>query len=331
MASATTQGNKKTANEMVKSNDFDKTCVKFTPLAESKPIEVSVAMVKRMLAVRSKSGREPGNGDVWKFLQLCKARSLNPFVNDCYLIGYDSKEGKPGHEVWVTKWSLITAIQAFRKRAEVNPNYEGCECGVIVRVDDVLTERQGTVVIKGETLVGGWAKVYRKDRRVPEYRTVELATYNSGKSRWAKDPGGMIVKCAEAAGLRAAFPSDLASLYVAEEFDRVIDAEASPVREASKDLGEVTKRIAADGPTVEQTEQLPDDSFDGVDPPHSEDDAIQAPPEETKQAEKLPENPASESPEERREREAQEKAQQPARGAKQKQKDLMPTHENTGK
>lgn len=211
----------------------DDRSVQYTPLAERDPIVLTIASVMNNVAVHTKKGYKPTVGDVVKFMMLCKSRALNPFVGDAYLIGYDSERDGP-------TFQLITAIQALRKRAELNPQYEGCERGVIVTRGDEMIERVGTMTLKGETLVGGWAKCYRKGYRVPFYETVKWATYSTGRSRWAKDPEGMIVKCAEAASLRRGFPSDVGGLYVAEEFDSV---ERTTVKSNISDrLADLSKR-----------------------------------------------------------------------------------------
>ena len=70
---------------------------------------------------------------------------------------------------------------------------------------------------EGETLLGGWAKVFRKDRGRPIYKRLKLQTFNTGRSHWAKDPAGMIVKCTEADALRTSFPTHLGGLYTQEE------------------------------------------------------------------------------------------------------------------
>lgn len=184
----------------------------YKPLAERDEITLTIASVMNTLAVRTKSGALPTVPDVVKFMMLCKSRGLNPFVGDAYLVGYDSQQDGP-------TFQLITAIQALRKRAELNPNFDGCARGVIVARGDDVIEREGSMTYPGETLVGGWASCQRKDYSIPFRETVKLATYSTGRSRWAKDKEGMIIKVAEAAALRRAFPSDVGGLYVAEEFD----------------------------------------------------------------------------------------------------------------
>lgn len=190
---------------------FEDSAVEYVPLAEAESIRITVGMVKNTLAVRSRSGAEPAPRDLMTYMMLCKSRRLNPFVGDAYLLGYDTQDG--------TKWSLITAVQALRKRAEAHPDYDGCQRGVIVERNGELVEREGSITLDGETLIGGWALCKRKGQSLPYRETVKLSVYTTGKSRWSKDPAGMIVKCAESAALRRAFPSDLAGLYLREEFE----------------------------------------------------------------------------------------------------------------
>lgn len=188
------------------------TTISYVPLGEVEPIHLTVARVKNMLCTPTKSGAMPTDTQVVKFMMLCKAQSLNPWVNDAYLVGYDSKDGP--------QFSLITAHQSLLKRAEASPEFDGMESGVIVLRDEQVTERQGDLILKGETLVGAWARVHRRDRKVPSYDAINLSTFDTGRSRWAADKGGMIVKCAEASALRKAFPSTLAAMYCKEEMDR---------------------------------------------------------------------------------------------------------------
>ena len=42
----------------------------------------------------------------------------------------------------------------------------------MLRTNGEFAERQGTMVLPNEKLIGGWAKVYIKGHRVPEYSSV---------------------------------------------------------------------------------------------------------------------------------------------------------------
>ncbi len=167
-----------------------------------------------MIAIPTKQGHIPDAIQCMKFMMLCKARHLNPFEGDAYLIGYDTQNGP--------QFSLITAHQVYLKRAEASESFDGMESGVIVDCDDeLISEREGDLVYEGEKLIGGWAKVYRKDRSRPFYKRLKLSTFNTNRSRWQVDPAGLIVKCTEADALRTAFPTHLGGLYMREELEPI--------------------------------------------------------------------------------------------------------------
>lgn len=238
----------------------------FVPLGESDPITLTVSRVKQFLCTPTKSGKYPDNEQVVKYIMLCKAQGLNPWVNDAFLVGYDSQDGPT--------FSLITAHQAFLKRAEASKEYDGMESGVIVqREDSDPVYRPGDLVLRNETLIGGWAKVHRKDRKIPSDEALNLATFNTNRSRWKADPAGMIVKCAEASALRKAFPSNLAGLYCREEMDRVITTTATLVAEVA--------------PGKTRSEALADQLQSRIAPPNS--DSQEEPPNNGEESQVEPE------------------------------------------
>jgi hypothetical protein len=120
---------------------------------------------------------------------------------------------------------MITAHQSLLKRAELSSEFDGMESGVVIvrKGESEPQQRAGTIVLPGETIVGGWAIVYRRDRSRPIFSTVLFSTYTTGMSRWKADPSGMIVKVAQGSALRQAFPSTLAQCYLREEFERDIE------------------------------------------------------------------------------------------------------------
>lgn len=195
--------------------------IEIIPFGTDERIRLTVKMVKNQIAVATKSGKEPTDSDCIKFMMLCRARHLNPWEGDAYLIGYDTQNGP--------KFSLITAHQVFLKRAEASKGFRGMQSGVILKLKDgSILEREGDLVMHEEQLLGGWAKVYRKELEFPLYKRLKFETYNTNRSRWEKDGPGMIVKCAEADALRTAFPTHLGGLYIEEE-QPTIDVKAEPV------------------------------------------------------------------------------------------------------
>src|SRR6266478_1831753 len=149
----------------------EKGSIEIIPFGTDERIKLNVAIVQKMVAVRTRTGKLPDTDQCIKFIMLCQARHLNPFEGDAFMLGYDTQSGP--------QFSLITAHQVFLKRAEASKGFNGMESGVIVKTsEDGIVEREGDLTYDEEKLLGGWAKVYRKDREKPFYRRLKLATFN---------------------------------------------------------------------------------------------------------------------------------------------------------
>jgi phage recombination protein Bet len=182
----------------------------YTPQGSSKEIKLTVGIVQSLCCARTKSGAVATQADALKFMMLCQARGLNPFEGDAYLVGYDGKNGP--------EFSMITAHQAFLKRAECHPEYDGMRSGVVVADGDGnAIDREGDFLFDDEVLLGGWATVYFKHRKYPMYKRLSFRSRAKDNKFWNSDPAGMICKSAEADALRASFPTLLGGLYIAEE------------------------------------------------------------------------------------------------------------------
>ena len=158
------------------------------------------------------------DGEIIQFISLCKANKLNPFIGEAWLVKYDAK----------TPAQMLTARDAFMKRAEESPVYEGYRSGVIVQRDKEVLYLEGAFYLAGDTLLGGWAEVHRSDRKFPTIQRVRLQEYNSGRSTWAQKPGTMIQKVAEAHAFRKAFPMVMSGLYTPEEVPEVQPQQEGP-------------------------------------------------------------------------------------------------------
>lgn len=168
--------------------------------ADGKLVELDADTVKNYLV--------NGNGNVTDqeialFINLCKYQCLNPFVREVYLIKYD--DTKPA--------TMVVGKDAFTRRAAQIKECKGWSAGVAVMTQkgDYL-EREGTIVLKGETLAGGWCVVEREGW--PKFKaTVNLSEYHTGKSMWNKMPATMIRKVAIVQALRESFPDKFQGMY----------------------------------------------------------------------------------------------------------------------
>lgn len=151
--------------------------------------------------------------EIMMFMSLCRFQHLNPFLKEAYLIKYGNSPA-----------TIVTGKDVFTKRAKRNKDYAGKQAGIIVTDSTgAVEEREGTLVLPGETIVGGWAKVYIKGYEKPEYAAVSFNEYAGRKSngelnsQWASKPATMIRKVALVQALREAFPEDYSGLYSPEE------------------------------------------------------------------------------------------------------------------
>lgn len=153
------------------------------------------------------------------FTELCKVRKLNPFLREAYLIKY--KAGTPAQ--------LVVGKDAILKRAVLNTDYDGMESGIIIQKEDgTVEERRGTFRLATEQLVGGWAKVYRKNWSHPIYSSVSFneVAQKTGQgnlnSNWTNKGATMVEKVAKVRALRETFVEDLQGMYEAEELQTEI-------------------------------------------------------------------------------------------------------------
>lgn len=206
------------------------------PAASSDPVEIEAMDGQRMTVtfddVRNFICKEATIAECRIFLETCKQYHLNPFTKEAYLIHYDNKNGD-------TASTIVLGKTCYMKMAEAHPQYDGFEAGVIVFVPEVgeLIHREGSIIYKGEELVGGWAKTYRKDRSRPFYEEVNFSEYDTKKSLWVTKPATMIRKVALVHTLREAFPAT---------FGGLIDESEVPV-EAEADFRELSAEEAAAG------------------------------------------------------------------------------------
>ena len=170
------------------------------------------------------------------FTSLCKARKLNPFLKEAYCIKYGKQPAQ-----------IVVGKDAVLKRAILNPNFDGIESGVIVQSIETgeVIERKGTFYIKKkEKLVGGWARVYRKNWTHPTYCSVsfdEVAQTKSDgslNSNWTGKGATMVEKVAKVRALRETFVEELGGMYEAEEIGVDLPSETAQQKQEIIQQGE---------------------------------------------------------------------------------------------
>lgn len=189
--------------------------------------------VLRFLVREGKASRE----EAVLFLAYCATRGLNPLEDDIYLVKYDETE--PAR--------IILGRHGYLKLAHRQPTYLYHTSGVLIRTKEGKVEaRDGSFYEKDkETLVGGWAEVYREGKP-PYSKRVLLEEFTlrtrDGRPRrmWGTMPATMIEKVSVVQALREAFPDMGLNVVMPEEELEPEDIEARERRHfwaAARNLG----------------------------------------------------------------------------------------------
>lgn len=182
------------------------------------------------------------------FINLCKYQHLNPFLNEAYIIKYGSKPAQ-----------LITSKEAFMKRAESNPQYNGFKAGCIVLRNNEVIYTNGAFILSTDKLLGGWAEVSRKDRDIPVRVELSMKEFSKNQSTWRTMPATMIRKTAIVNALRETFPDTLGGMYTEDDnlkTDSHTQSEKHDVTPKEEKAQELVKQaLKAEEPEQKQVEE----------------------------------------------------------------------------
>lgn len=157
------------------------------------------------------NGNKASDSELAMLVTMAKHQNLNPFLKEIYFIKYGTAPAQ-----------FVVSRDAYRKRAQKDPNFNGIKAGVIVENEDGSIEKlDGAFKKKTQVLIGAWCEVQMKNLDFPIYVAVSYDEYVQTKngqpnSMWSNKPMTMLVKVAESQALRLAFP-EMAGTYSEEE------------------------------------------------------------------------------------------------------------------
>lgn len=169
------------------------------------------------------AGNQPvDDREIYSFMAKCQARGLNPLAGDAYMTAF--RNNRTGR----VEASVIVSKDYFVRTATTQEGFDGLRAGVILTKEDTgeLIYREGSLVTPSETLIGGWAEVFDKNRKYPSRAEVSLEEYNQNRSLWLFKPATMIRKVALVQALREAYPAAYGGIYDADEMPQEKVAQA---------------------------------------------------------------------------------------------------------
>ena len=149
------------------------------------------------------------------FMHMCKARRLNPFLRECWLIKYSPNDPA----------QIVEAIQHKRNRARNHPDCRGWRVGIIyLDKDGDVKESRHPFVPEGCRLMAGYFETNIPKWDEPFRHEVALQTV-VGRKRdgslttfWQEGKQAqMLMKVAESQGLGIVFPDPEGSTLIEEE------------------------------------------------------------------------------------------------------------------
>lgn len=182
--------------------------VKYTA-SDGSEVKLSPGVIAKYIVT---GGQQVDDREIYSFMAKCQARHLNPLAGDAYMTAYKNKAtGR-------TEASVIVSKDYFVRTATQQETFDGMKAGVVVIAEDgELAYREGSLVVPGEQLVGGWAEVYDTKRKQPSRSEVSLAEYDQKRSLWNSKPATMIRKVAMVQALREAYPGAYGGIYDSDE------------------------------------------------------------------------------------------------------------------
>jgi phage recombination protein Bet len=214
-------------------------------------VKLTANIVKTFIA---KGNKAVTDKEIVIFMNLCKYRKLNPFLNEAYLVKFGDDA------------QIVVGKEALMRKAEESPRYKGHKAGIIVARGNEILELEGCFKLQADVLVGGWAEIYVERKDYPVVAKVALTEYSTGKSIWTNKPSTMIRKVALVQALREAFPTEIGSLYSKEELgideSKIVDVQ----QEVKEEIKNEANKEFIDIPGDIETDKTPLVDAEIVDP-----------------------------------------------------------------
>jgi len=224
------------------------------PSAVDPEISAALAMYDRLEPLKNALGvADLNQQELQLFAMVAHRTGLDPFSRQIYAV---KRNGKVTHQTGIDGYRAIAESKTGGQYAGSDePTFEDCECGQTPAGHPKLAR-----VIVHRILPNG-----HMVNQVGVARWHELYPGNGADGfMWNKMPFNQLAKCAEANGLRKAFPRVLEGVYVTEEMEQANVVEGTAVTVAATARDRIAARRAeAEAPqeptvTVVEPETAPE-------------------------------------------------------------------------
>jgi phage recombination protein Bet len=173
------------------------------------------------------------------FIGQCNRTGLDPFSRQIYLIErWDAKRGNTRQVQISIDGQRLVAQRSGVYRGQVGPLW----CGEDGVWKDVWLAKEPPAAARVGVLREGFAE---PTWGVSLYRSsVQKKKDGSPNAFWARDPAGMLAKCAESQALRKAFPQELSGLYTTEEMGQARNEVAPAAGSGAPGLATAAQKAA---------------------------------------------------------------------------------------
>lgn len=182
-------------------------------LKNGEEMKLTINMVRQYLV----NGRSElaTDQEIVFFMHMCKARRLNPFLRECWLIKYSPNDSA----------QIVEAIQHKRNRARNHPDCRGWKVGIVyLDQDGKIQESRHPFVPEGCRLMAGFFEAPLPNWDEPFRHEVALQTV-IGRKRdgsltqfWQEGKQAqMLMKVAESQGMSIVFPDPAGTTIIEEE------------------------------------------------------------------------------------------------------------------
>lgn len=205
-------------------------------------ISAAVAIYERLAPLKDALGlKDLTVPELQLFAMVAHHTGLDPFTKQIYAV---KRDGKVNHQTGIDGYRAVAESKGGGQYAGSDePTFEPCDCGQLPK-DHPKVAR----VVIHRILPNGHVM-----NQVGIARWHELYTGNAQQFMWKQMPQNQLAKCAEANGLRKAFPRVLGGVYIAEEMEQAGPADNGPLLTAAAQPT-ARERIAARRAAIEAAE-----------------------------------------------------------------------------